>query len=64
MTGKISQLAGLLIAGVLLLAEFLSDAKRLQLEIDPLTGAGIEALLKNAYAAHPATVAEAAKLVP
>jgi hypothetical protein len=44
--------------------EFLSDAKRLQMEIDPLTGAEIEALLKNAYAAPPATVAEAAKLVP
>ena len=64
MTGNISQLAGPLIASVLLLAEFLSDARRLQLEIDPLTGVGIEALLKNAYASPPATVAEAAKLVP
>jgi tripartite-type tricarboxylate transporter receptor subunit TctC len=45
-------------------ADFLSDAKRLQMEIDPLTGVQIEALLKNAYAAPPATVVEAAKLVP
>jgi tripartite-type tricarboxylate transporter receptor subunit TctC len=44
--------------------DFLSDAKRLQMEIDPLTGEEIETLLKAAYAAPPAIVAEAAKLVP
>ena len=44
--------------------EFLSDAKRLQMEIDPLTGEEIQTLLKAAYAAAPTIVAEAAKLVP
>lgn len=44
--------------------DFLSDARRLQMEIDPLEGEEIEGLLKNVYAAPPAIVAEAAKLVP
>ena len=43
---------------------FLSDAKRLQMEIDPLTGPEIEKLLAAAYRAPKAVVAEAAKLVP
>jgi len=43
---------------------FLSDAKRLQMEIDPLTGPEIEKLLATAYSAPKAVVAEAAKLVP
>jgi tripartite-type tricarboxylate transporter receptor subunit TctC len=44
--------------------EFLSDAKRLQMEIDPLTADEIETLLKKTYAAPQAIVAQAAKLVP
>ena len=43
---------------------FLSDAKRLQMEIDPLTGPDIEKLLATAYSAPKGIVAEAAKLVP
>jgi tripartite-type tricarboxylate transporter receptor subunit TctC len=43
---------------------FLSDAKRLQMEIDPLTGPEIEKLLATAYSAPKGIVAEAAKLVP
>jgi len=43
---------------------FLSDAKRLQMEIDPLTGPEIEKLLATAYGAPKAIVAEAAKLIP
>jgi tripartite-type tricarboxylate transporter receptor subunit TctC len=44
--------------------EFPSDAKRLQMEIDPLTADEIETLLKKTYAAPQAIVAQAAKLVP
>jgi tripartite-type tricarboxylate transporter receptor subunit TctC len=44
--------------------EFLSDAKRLQMEIDPLTADEIQTLLKKTYAAPQAIVAQAAKLVP
>jgi tripartite-type tricarboxylate transporter receptor subunit TctC len=43
---------------------FLNDAKRLQMEIDPLSGPEIEKLLATAYSAPKAVVAEAAKLVP
>jgi tripartite-type tricarboxylate transporter receptor subunit TctC len=42
---------------------FLADAKKIELEVDPLTGAEIEALLKSAYAAPKPIVARAAKLV-
>jgi tripartite-type tricarboxylate transporter receptor subunit TctC len=44
--------------------EFPSDAKRLQMEIDPLTADEIQTLLKKTYAAPQAIVAQAAKLVP
>jgi hypothetical protein len=44
--------------------EFLNDAARLQMEIDPLDGAAIEALLAKAYNAPPGRRAAAAKLVP
>ena len=43
---------------------FLSDAQRLQMEIDPLNDAEIEALLAKAYNAPKDIVAAAAKLVP
>jgi len=42
---------------------FLADAARLQMEIDPLTGAQIEALLKTAYSAPRPIVQRAAQLV-
>lgn len=42
---------------------FLADSERAQMEIDPLTGAQIEALLARAYSADRAVVAEAAALV-
>jgi hypothetical protein len=45
-------------------ADFLADAKKLQMEIDPLTGDEIERLLKSAYGAPKPVVAQAAKLVP
>ncbi len=45
-------------------ADFLADAKRLQMEIDPLTGTEIEGLLKKAYAAPRTIVARAAMLLP
>jgi tripartite-type tricarboxylate transporter receptor subunit TctC len=44
--------------------EFLADARRLQMEIDPLEGTDIEKLLKQAYSAPEAIVAKAAALVP
>jgi tripartite-type tricarboxylate transporter receptor subunit TctC len=44
--------------------EFLADAKKLQMEVDPLPGAEIERLLKQAYSTPPAIVAQAAALVP
>jgi tripartite-type tricarboxylate transporter receptor subunit TctC len=44
--------------------QFLADAKRLQMEIDPLTGDDIEKLLKTAYSAPAPIVARAAALVP
>jgi tripartite-type tricarboxylate transporter receptor subunit TctC len=44
--------------------QFLADAKRLQMEIDPLTGDDIEKLLKTAYSAPAPIVARAANLVP
>ena len=43
--------------------QFLSDAKKLELEVDPLTGVQIETLLKTAYAAPKPIVTRAAKLV-
>ena len=43
---------------------FLSDAARLQMEIDPLTGLEIETLLADAYGAPRDVVAAAARLVP
>ncbi len=42
---------------------FLADAARLQMEIDPLTGAEIEALLSTAYSAPRPIVQRAAQLV-
>src|SRR5258708_2679250 len=44
--------------------EFLADAKRLQMELDPLKGEEIEQLLKTAYSAPAPIVARAASLVP
>jgi len=44
--------------------EFLADAKRLQMEVDPLTGDEIERLLKTAYSAPAPIVSRAADLVP
>ncbi len=43
--------------------EFLAEAQRLQMEIDPLTGAQIAALLAKAYAAPREIVGRAAALV-
>ncbi len=43
--------------------QFLADAKKLELEVDPLTGTEIETLLKTAYTAPKPIVARAAKLV-
>ena len=42
---------------------FIADAARLQMEIDPLTGGEIEALLKTAYATPRPIVQRAAQLV-
>lgn len=44
--------------------EFLAEAKRLQMEIDPLKGEEVQALLQTAYRAPPALVARAAPLIP
>jgi hypothetical protein len=44
-------------------ADFLAEAQRLQLEIDPLGGEAIEKLLAGAYAAPRDIVARAAALV-
>jgi tripartite-type tricarboxylate transporter receptor subunit TctC len=44
--------------------QFLADAKRLQMEVDPLKGEDIERLLKTAYSAPAPIVARAAALVP
>jgi tripartite-type tricarboxylate transporter receptor subunit TctC len=41
---------------------FLAEAAKVQLELDPLTGADIEGLLKTAYSAPKPIVARAAKL--
>jgi hypothetical protein len=43
---------------------FLSDAVWLQMEIDPLSGPEIEALLAKAYNAPKDVVSAAAQLVP
>ena len=42
---------------------FIADAQKLQMEIDPLTGAEIEALLRTAYSAPQPIVQRAAQLV-
>jgi tripartite-type tricarboxylate transporter receptor subunit TctC len=42
---------------------FIADAARLQMEIDPLTGAEIEGLLRTAYATPRPIVQRAAQLV-
>ena len=42
--------------------QFLAEARKLQLEIDPLTGAEIAGLLKTAYSAPKETVERAARL--
>jgi len=44
-------------------AEFLADADRNQMEIEPLTGAQIEDFLAKAYASPPDIIAKAAALV-
>jgi tripartite-type tricarboxylate transporter receptor subunit TctC len=44
--------------------EFLADAKRLQMEVDPLTGEEVETLLRTAYSAPPAIIARATPLIP
>jgi tripartite-type tricarboxylate transporter receptor subunit TctC len=43
--------------------EFIADAERNQMEIEPLTGAQVEAFLDKAYASPPDVVAQAAALV-
>ncbi len=43
--------------------EFLADAERNQMEIEPLTGAQIDAFLEKAYATPPDIVAQAAALL-
>jgi hypothetical protein len=43
---------------------FLGDAKRLRMEIDPLTGEEVQALLNTAYSAPKAIIARAAPLIP
>ena len=43
---------------------FLADAKRLQMEVNPLPGAAVETLLRTAYAAPQAIIARAAPLIP
>jgi tripartite-type tricarboxylate transporter receptor subunit TctC len=43
---------------------FLSEAKRLQMEVDPLTGPAVAALVKKAYSAPRAVIARAAPLIP
>ena len=43
--------------------DFLADAERNQMEIEPLTGAEIEAFLDRAYASPPEIIAQAAALV-
>ena len=43
--------------------EFLAEARKGQLEIEPMTGAAIDALLARAYSAPPAVVARAAALI-
>ena len=42
---------------------FIADAAKLQMDIDPLTGAQIEDLLKTAYSAPRPIVQRAAQLV-
>jgi hypothetical protein len=44
-------------------AEFLADADRNQMEIEPLTGTQIEDFLTKAYSAPPDIIAKAAALV-
>lgn len=44
-------------------AEFLADAKRQELDVSPVSGAEVEALLKDIYASPPAVVKRAADLL-
>jgi hypothetical protein len=45
--------------------EFLAEAEKLKLEINPLTGAEVESLVKQVYADTPPEVAKrAASLLP
>jgi tripartite-type tricarboxylate transporter receptor subunit TctC len=50
-------------AATMLDPEFLAEAQKVQLEIDPMTGEAIDALLARAYSAPPAVVARAAALI-
>jgi hypothetical protein len=43
--------------------DFLAEAEKLQLEIEPLTAAQLEALLVTAYATPKAVVQQAAELL-
>ena len=43
--------------------DFIADADRAQLEIEPMTGEAIAAMLAKAYAAPKAVIARAAELV-
>jgi len=44
-------------------AEFLAEAKRLELEVRPLPGADVEGLLREAYAAPPQIVKHASEIL-
>jgi hypothetical protein len=44
-------------------AEFIDEAKRLSLEVEPVAGAEVETLLREIYAAPPAVVRLATELV-
>jgi tripartite-type tricarboxylate transporter receptor subunit TctC len=43
---------------------FMADANRLQMEVDPLTGEEVDALLRKAYSAPSDIIARAAPLIP
>jgi hypothetical protein len=42
---------------------FLAEARRLKLEIDPLNGAEVEAIVRDIYASSPAVIARARELI-
>jgi tripartite-type tricarboxylate transporter receptor subunit TctC len=44
-------------------AEFLADAKRQKLDVEPVSGAQLEALIKKIYATPPAIVERVGSLV-